>query len=62
MVPLHIRFGGYQPPTSVHITLTSHFFGAAVLLCHRASYDAWPTDLQHAVTAAAAEALPSPIE
>jgi C4-dicarboxylate-binding protein DctP len=39
-----------------YITLSSHFFGAAVLLCHQASYHAWPTDIQHAVTAAAAEA------
>jgi C4-dicarboxylate-binding protein DctP len=39
-----------------YITLSSHFFGAAVLLCHQASYDAWPSDLRHAVTAAAAEA------
>ncbi len=39
-----------------HITLSSHFFGAAVLLCHRASYDAWPPDIQYAVASAAAEA------
>jgi len=39
-----------------YITLSSHFFGAAVLLCHQASYEAWPSDVQHAVTTAAAEA------
>ncbi len=33
-----------------YITLSGHFFGAAVLLCHRASYDAWPADMQQAVT------------
>lgn len=37
-----------------YITLSSHFFGAAVLLCHQDSYHAWPADIQHAVTAAAA--------
>jgi TRAP-type C4-dicarboxylate transport system substrate-binding protein len=36
------------------ITLSSHFFGAAVLLCHAASYAAWPAEVQQAVTAAAA--------
>lgn len=39
-----------------YITLSSHFFGAAVLLCHQASYDAWPAEIQRAVTSAAAEA------
>ena len=39
-----------------YITLSGHFFGAAVLLCHQASYDAWPAQAQDAVTAAAAEA------
>jgi TRAP-type C4-dicarboxylate transport system substrate-binding protein len=39
-----------------YITLTGHFFGAAVLLCHHASYAAWPVEMQHAVTAAAYEA------
>jgi C4-dicarboxylate-binding protein DctP len=37
-----------------YITLSSHFFGAAVLLCHAASYAAWPAEVQQAVTAAAA--------
>lgn len=39
-----------------YITLSSHFFGAAVLLCHQASFDAWAAEMQHAVIAAAAEA------
>ncbi|MDH3603727.1 MAG: TRAP transporter substrate-binding protein, partial [Candidatus Tectomicrobia bacterium] len=39
-----------------HITLSGHFFGAAVLLCHQDSYDRWPADVQHVVTQAAAEA------
>jgi C4-dicarboxylate-binding protein DctP len=39
-----------------HITLTSHFFGAAVLLCHAASYAAWPAEVQQAVTEAAVQA------
>ena len=39
-----------------YITLSGHFFGAAVLLCHQASYDAWPAEAQDAITAAAAEA------
>ena len=37
-----------------YITLSSHFFGAAVLLCHAASYAAWPAEVRQAVTAAAA--------
>jgi C4-dicarboxylate-binding protein DctP len=39
-----------------YITLTSHFFGVAVLLCHAASYAAWPPEVQQAVSAAAAQA------
>ncbi len=39
-----------------YLTLSSHFFGAAVLLCHGDSYDAWPADVQHVVRSAAAEA------
>ncbi len=39
-----------------HITLTAHFFGAAVLLCHKASYDAWPAEVRQAVEGAVAEA------
>jgi TRAP-type C4-dicarboxylate transport system substrate-binding protein len=38
------------------ITLTGHFFGAAALLCHEASYQAWPETVQGAVKEAAAEA------
>jgi TRAP-type C4-dicarboxylate transport system substrate-binding protein len=32
-----------------YITLSGHFFGAAVLLCHRASYAGWPTEVQRAI-------------
>lgn len=39
-----------------HITLSSHFFGAAGLLCHNDSYQSWPKPVQHAVIEAAAEA------
>ena len=39
-----------------YITLTAHFFGAAVLLCHQESYDAWPTEIRQAVEGAVAEA------
>lgn len=39
-----------------HLTLSGHFFGAAVLLCHCESYDGWPADLRDAVCGAAAEA------
>ena len=39
-----------------HITLTAHFFGAAVLLCHKASYDAWPAEVRQAVEGAVVEA------
>ena len=39
-----------------YITLTAHFFGAAVLLCHKESYDAWPTEIRQAVDGAVAEA------
>lgn len=39
-----------------HLTLTGHFFGTAVLLCHRASYAAWPGEVRRAVQEAAAEA------
>ncbi|MCZ6873547.1 MAG: TRAP transporter substrate-binding protein [bacterium] len=38
------------------ITLTGHFFGVALLLCHQASYTAWPDDVRQAVHAAASEA------
>ena len=39
-----------------HITLTGHFFGAAVLLCHQASYADWPAEVRKAVTEAVSEA------
>jgi TRAP-type C4-dicarboxylate transport system substrate-binding protein len=39
-----------------HITLTGHLFGVAVVLCHQASYTAWPAEVQQALTEAVAEA------
>lgn len=39
-----------------YITLSSHVFGVACLMCNRAEYDTWPADVQQAVNAAAAEA------
>ena len=39
-----------------HITLSSHFFGAAVVLCHQASYMTWPHEVRQAVEAAVSEA------
>ena len=39
-----------------YLTLSGHFFGAAVLLCHGASFDSWPLDVQNQVAAAVAEA------
>ena len=39
-----------------HITLSAHFFGAAVLLCHGDSFDAWPDEVKRALAAAVAEA------
>jgi TRAP-type C4-dicarboxylate transport system substrate-binding protein len=39
-----------------HITLTGHLFGAAVVLCHQASYAAWPAEIRQALTEAVAEA------
>jgi C4-dicarboxylate-binding protein DctP len=39
-----------------HITLSAHFFGAATLLCHKASYDAWPDEVRRAMAEAVAEA------
>ena len=39
-----------------YLTLSGHFFGAAVLLCHQASYAAWPDATQEAVRLAAADA------
>jgi tripartite ATP-independent transporter DctP family solute receptor len=48
------NFGIYERHR--YITLSGHFFGAAVLLCHQNSYTSWPVDVQHAVTQAAAAA------
>ena len=39
-----------------HITLTAHFFGAAVLLCHKASWESWSTEVRQAVDESVAEA------
>jgi len=39
-----------------HITLSSHFWGAAALLCNGAAFAGWPQDVRAAVTAAASEA------
>jgi TRAP-type transport system periplasmic protein len=39
-----------------HITLSGHFFGAAVVLCHQASYNAWTDEVRQAVHTAIAEA------
>jgi TRAP-type C4-dicarboxylate transport system substrate-binding protein len=39
-----------------HVTLSSHFFGVAGLLCRAATYRAWPRDVQQAVREAAQEA------
>ncbi len=39
-----------------HISLTSHFFGAAGLLCHKDSYLSWPAHVQNAVDEAASAA------
>lgn len=40
-----------------HLTLSGHFWGAAVLICHGESYARWPGEVQSALRAAAAEAL-----
>ena len=39
-----------------YITLSGHFLGCAVLLCHAPSYESWPADVQRAVDQAAAMA------
>ncbi len=39
-----------------HITLSSHFFGAAGLLCHNDSYLSWPKHVRNAVDEAATAA------
>jgi TRAP-type C4-dicarboxylate transport system substrate-binding protein len=38
------------------ITLSSHFFGAAVLLCNQAAYEAWDDEIREAVEQAASVA------
>lgn len=39
-----------------HVTLSSHFWGAAVLLCNGAAFARWPQEVRDAVVAAAGEA------
>ena len=39
-----------------HITLSAHFFGVAVLLCHKTTYDSWPSEMESAMQEAVAEA------
>lgn len=39
-----------------YITLSSHVFGVACLMCNRAEYDTWPADVQRTVNEAAADA------
>jgi TRAP-type C4-dicarboxylate transport system substrate-binding protein len=39
-----------------YITLSGHFFGTAVLLCHQASYNSWPVEVRQAVGDAACAA------
>jgi len=39
-----------------HITLSSHFWGAAVLLCNGAAFAGWPQEVREAISAAAVEA------
>lgn len=38
------------------ITMSAHFFGPTVVLCHKATYDSWPDDVRAGVDAALAEA------
>ncbi len=38
------------------ITLSAHFFGPAVVLCHKPTYDGWPDDVRAAVDSALAAA------
>lgn len=38
------------------ITLTGHFFGPTVVLCHKETYDGWPDEVRAAVDAALATA------
>ena len=48
------NFGTYRHHR--HITLSAHFFGLTLFLCHGESFDAWPGDVQDAVIEAAREA------
>ena len=52
-----VNFGihEFQP----HITLTSHFFGSALLLCNQDCLRAWPADLSSVIRDAAQQATQS---
>ena len=50
-----VNFGVYEYHR--YLTLSAHFWGAAVLLCHGESYARWPGEVQSAVMAAAGEAV-----
>lgn len=39
-----------------YVTLSGHFFGAAVLLCHRESFESWASDVRDGIIEAASEA------
>lgn len=49
-----VNFGIHE--LQPHITLTSHFFGSAILLANRARLESWPGDVAALVRSAAAEA------
>jgi tripartite ATP-independent transporter DctP family solute receptor len=49
-----VNFGMHR--THRHITLSSHFFGVALLLVNAKQFDAWPAETQAALRAAAAAA------
>jgi TRAP-type C4-dicarboxylate transport system substrate-binding protein len=40
-----------------HLTLTSHFFGASLMICNAGEYQRWPADVRAAVDAAAPQAI-----
>jgi len=46
-----VNFGLHR--THRHVSLTSHFFGIALLLVNRARFDSWPADVQESIRAAA---------
>lgn len=52
-----VNFGIHE--LQPHVTLTSHFFGVALLLCNRERLQAWPADVSAAVRQAAAKATAS---